>query len=382
MRRLPGPRGRVFALDEDLDGWKKNQQQECAAPETPSPAVPVKPRQYWRWIAATALLAVSVAAPSVYIKAQSKDPVTFSVRGNSFLAISASGEVLWQKTFPALLHPLTAPATPPFTAVVAVDLDGDGHTEVLFNPVFENPGPLELICWNADGTERFRYAVRKRVRSSEETFEPVYWIERFVPLAISGTGKQHLLVLSNHHLYYPSQVALLSADGVLEGEYWHPGRDGRHGGRAGSPPDEWHTKSFEVPPKSVAGHAPDPGGRAHPFSALHLESGTLAFQQSQTDSRAAGWPADRGRRGPAVWRPALHRLPFRHETPVPVDQPERRLSDVARKTIPKPPGHRGSLVDREIQTRPRRGDQAWELFRFAANFFRNFANFGLTTNMQ
>lgn len=229
VRRLPGPRGRVFAMTGELDAWKQQHELPAPEPQVPQPSDPPKRpplpgrlQQHWRWIAAL-LLAVSVSAAALYIRGRTKNPVTFSVRGNSFLAISASGEVLWQKTFPALLHPLAAPATPPFTSVVAVDLDGDGHTDVLFNPVFESPGPLELICWNADGTERWRYAVRRKVRSSEQTFEPVYWIERFVPLAISGTGKQHLLVLSNHHLYYPSQVALLSADGVLQAEYWHPG---------------------------------------------------------------------------------------------------------------------------------------------------------------
>jgi hypothetical protein len=195
VHRLPGPRGRVFALAEELDAWKQ-QQHELPAPEplAPQPSDPPEQRpipggrlrQHWRWIAAAALLAVSVSAPALYTRGRTKNPVTFSIRGNAFLAISASGEVLWQKTFPALLHQPTPPATPPFTSVVAVDLDGDGHTEVLFNPVFENPGAHELICWNADGTERWRYAVRRKVRSSEQTFEPLYWIERFVPLASSG----------------------------------------------------------------------------------------------------------------------------------------------------------------------------------------------------
>lgn len=229
VRRLPGPRGRVFALEEDLDAWKSQlgeqpEQGESQAPQSDATDQPTRPTEHRRWIvAAAALLAVSLSIFVVYSRTRTKEPATFQVRGNAFLAISASGEILWQKTFPALLHPLTPPATPPSTAVVAVDLDGDGDTEVLFNPVFENPGAHELICWNVDGTERWRYAVRKKVRSSEQTFEPLYWIERFVPLASSGAKASQVLVVANHHQLYPSQVALLSADGVLQGEYWHPG---------------------------------------------------------------------------------------------------------------------------------------------------------------
>jgi hypothetical protein len=33
-----------------------------------------------------------------------------------------------------------------------------------------------------------------------------------------------VLVMSSHHLYYPAQVALLSAEGKLLREYWHSGR--------------------------------------------------------------------------------------------------------------------------------------------------------------
>jgi hypothetical protein len=104
-----------------------------------------------------------------------------------------------------------------------VDLDGDGHTEVLFNPAFKDSGSTELICWNADGRERWRYSVRKNVRSSQETFDPLYQIRRFVPIQTPGTAGRQLVVIANHHYYYPSHVAVVSANGKEQREYWHPG---------------------------------------------------------------------------------------------------------------------------------------------------------------
>jgi hypothetical protein len=104
------------------------------------------------------------------------------------------------------------------------DLDGDGRTEVLFAAVTGGRDEtLPLICYSHDGAERWRFVPGRTVRTTTETFASPF---RILDFAVTPVGKQHLLgivVVSQHYLYYPTQVALIAPDGRLLREYWHSG---------------------------------------------------------------------------------------------------------------------------------------------------------------
>jgi hypothetical protein len=130
------------------------------------------------------------------------------------------GKTLWTKTFPAGIVPAGCFGAPPGQVI---DVDGDGSQEVLFipNPAFETTESVPLICYNADGTERWRFLPGRTVRTRAGEFAAEFRACSFVPLRQGGQAK--IALGSLHRLYYPYQVAFLDAEGRLLREYWHPG---------------------------------------------------------------------------------------------------------------------------------------------------------------
>ena len=223
VRRLPGGRGRVSVTVGEIETWKHSVD-PLPAPDAghPSPEDSAAiPAPQWN---RTVLLGVILLVAGTGIAAmvglpRHRIPAGFRIEQNRLIVTDANNRELWWK-------PLDVP--PPYSDLREDawfgDLDGDGRTEMLFRLVSQSlGGKTDLICYSQDGRERWRFVPGKTVRTSKETFEPPYQIQRFVVSRLGRERAMRIVVSSKHFLYYPSQVVLLSPEGAIVREYWHSG---------------------------------------------------------------------------------------------------------------------------------------------------------------
>jgi len=231
VRRMPGVKGRVYAIQEELDAWEKTtfgigQAAQAGAPEQ-------RPAQHWkRWIvaacAAAGLLLVGAAA-SMLRPAPKVVPSTWSLKGRTLVIKDAKGMVAWTHEFPeapdqtwenrnsVIGFPLTEPRVG--------DFDGDGNREVLFSYTIDRRAGIEseLYCFESDGRIRWKYTPGRTVATRKESFPPPYVVRLVLPVPPQPGKPPLLIVVGTHSMYYPSQVAAINPQGKVVREYWHSG---------------------------------------------------------------------------------------------------------------------------------------------------------------
>jgi hypothetical protein len=230
VHRLPGGRGRVLASVAELDTWKRSGAPQTSEPLPSAPPVlvvdapPAAPRHSWRrfagWLGITALVVIALLA----IHNWPRQPVSYRVERDTFIALDARGRECWRRIFPYRLAEADSPEMATRHTWIG-DLDGDGRNEVLFAPhaVTSQEESTPLICYDNRGVERWRFVNRRRVRTRTEDFAPIFGLSGFL-VRHRGKGLPNvILVATTHYLYYPSQVALLEPDGRVLGAYWHSG---------------------------------------------------------------------------------------------------------------------------------------------------------------
>lgn len=228
VRRLPGGRGRVLALTNEIEDWKRS----AAAPPEPepqpknapalAPPAPGRPRIRWA-LAAAGLSLVAVAAAAVVLN-RTPDLAEIQADGETLVARDRNGRIAWRRTYPGLnQHHYNNRSEARLTWVA--DLDGDGEKEAILGVQTHAPHPsvFGVLCLDGRGQERWRFTPGRSVMLEGRRLEPP-----FVPVDLrlsppDATGRRSVVVSSEHHMYSPTQVAVLDANGRLQGEYWHRG---------------------------------------------------------------------------------------------------------------------------------------------------------------
>jgi len=107
------------------------------------------------------------------------------------------------------------------------DLEGDGHTEVLFlyHPaVSPNSHSSTLICYSDRGKEKWRWTPGRDLPELGGTPSSYRTDGLGVLPAAPGERAHRIVVASGHLLYYPYQIAVVDAHGKTISEYWHSGQ--------------------------------------------------------------------------------------------------------------------------------------------------------------
>jgi hypothetical protein len=237
--RLPGPKGRVWAVARELESWKLNSASESpehkefpnitpVVLETPltMPEVVIKRRQVLLPIlAGSGALLAGVGYAFARLGMLEKRPVDWRVAGNTLTVLGDNGRALWHHRFPAQMEPGSYRRIPGLNCCVFTDLDGDGRWETVFiyRPI--NPGAdgQKLVCFNANGNIRWEFFTSHKVIDREaHEWTPPYSPANFVIISPrSGPGR--VVLTSVHYWSFPSQVVVLDAAGKLVGEFWHRG---------------------------------------------------------------------------------------------------------------------------------------------------------------
>jgi hypothetical protein len=222
IQRLPGPKGRVYALRTELEAWHASRTEKTVTPvEEPPPSTGKR----WPWAVGLAAAILALAGwgwASGWLR--SKPPLAqVRLEGQILVALDSQGKEAWRYDLggPALDASLLASAhlARPWVG----DLDGDGSVEVLFphSRPEGDPETSRLICLDRNGSVRWIKLAGRTVRTRAESFAAPFFLGALHVLN-TREGKR-ILWAAVHHLYYPTQVALLNVRGEIEREYWHSG---------------------------------------------------------------------------------------------------------------------------------------------------------------
>lgn len=233
-------RGHVFAyrseLRQWLDGGGNNTIELLAEPELEpeleqepeSEAFDTKERSHFR----TVVIAVSAVAILLVVSGLwvwrdrvltgwSRIPASYRFERSRLTILDASDRICWTKQFPEFDRRFEPQV---HDKVLIEDVDGDGRTEVLVQVLPEvgegNPGSLQ--CFEQDGKLRWEFTYGGEKDFGDRHFDQFY-VGNLIEVAHAG-GRPVVLTVANHHIWYPSQVALIDVrTGTLVEEYWHPG---------------------------------------------------------------------------------------------------------------------------------------------------------------
>ena len=145
------------------------------------------------------------------------------------MARDASGRGVWQYEFNQLPDAYWAGAAWPdqreLTRPQIGDFDEDGRREVLFTLFHEwrEKHISELYCFESDGSLRWVFRPGRTVHDANGAYHPPYTIRAVIPIPGRDRLPGIVAVVSVHYLEHPAQVAILSLQGEVLGEYWHSG---------------------------------------------------------------------------------------------------------------------------------------------------------------
>ena len=220
-RQGTGTKARPFAYADEVKRWQATTAIHVIEVGASPPAEPVESRRKW-WLAGGSL-AVLVVAAIVWLGGllpMFRVPHGWTLEGSRLKVVDARDRFCWDRQFPPLNRFYDDWAQ---DKVVVADIDGDGRTEVLVNYL---PEPAatggSLMCFEQNGKLRWQVRYGGSKTFGDRTFDASY-CGRFVRPVRLG-GRLLLLTVANHHLWYPSQVALLDPrNGRVVEQYWHPG---------------------------------------------------------------------------------------------------------------------------------------------------------------
>lgn len=239
---------RVYADPADLDAWLERQRvftqtsgqtlpeslpDESGLPHPESIGVPVPPvqpdRTPRRWLAAAAffVLAATLFAVARWEPA-GLSPVSLKVEGAVLTAYDIENHRVFSHTLPAAPWGYVIGQNDPrdYPRSLFADLDGDGRNELLYVYWAQDmtANGTVLYCFRPDGSVAWKRKMGRPLETARGTaLSNSFHTTTLAALAKARPDGGRLVVGSQHSHSYPYQVALLTADGTLVSEYFHPG---------------------------------------------------------------------------------------------------------------------------------------------------------------
>lgn len=220
VTRLPGEKGRVSANSAELDRWRQ--------------ANHAKPR-WWSspwflrlWAGAATAVIVIVAA-GYLLSSRKGPPARFRHEFESLVVTDEQGRELWRKNFQ---EPFDRGVTPEELLATHKawfgDVDGDGSIELLYvyRPASVETTGETLFCFSHDGRPQWRFVPGRTVSTRQAALPRSYDGIAFMLLPPERDGTRRIVLTVHHSPRFPNQVAVLSHQGVVLGEYWHSGHLG------------------------------------------------------------------------------------------------------------------------------------------------------------
>jgi len=218
VRRLPGRKGRVSAVPEDLDQWRSRVLGSATRTRRP------RLRAIYAIAPMVALVGVASWLALLRLRSVASEPVSIRTEFNTLRVFDDSGREIWHRTFDEPFAYNAYGGEPGQRRVWLGDIDGDGHTEILFAyfpASFEQTG-CRLYCFSRTGAVNWTFTARS-IADRTQTYAPTYVISGFEVLDFGDGHGRQIAMTSRHAIWHPNQFAILDGHGKLRGEYWHSG---------------------------------------------------------------------------------------------------------------------------------------------------------------
>lgn len=196
-----------------------------ASGEDQDPALKSRTRQKVGMVVGLAAVIFAVATYFVIRTFVVLDQPKFGrLEGSSLIITDANGKELWRKLFAGALSPdwYSFETNGPY--LLFVDLEGKGHTSVLFSYSPGTPWPhsTTVICYSDTGKEKWRWLPGRDL--PELNGSPATYLTHSLGiLKASANRPVRIVATSQQHPWWPSQIALLDSHGKTVSEYWHSG---------------------------------------------------------------------------------------------------------------------------------------------------------------
>lgn len=165
-----------------------------------------------------------VAYASFRVLSRHDQPRLGRLDGSALVVMNADGKELWRKTFPEGFAPDWFYGQGIGNRIWFGDLEGKGHTSVLFvySPASREPHSSTLICYSDRGKEEWRWTPGREL--PELAGSPAtYTAHALGVLKATEKGPPRIVVSSQHSPWWPNQIAILDSKGKTISEYWHSG---------------------------------------------------------------------------------------------------------------------------------------------------------------
>ena len=232
-------RSRVFAYRDELDAWfQKTFRNQQGVTATVRP-----PTRRRIWLGSLPVLAAVIIGAWILIPTKEpgpapsdRVPADFQIEGSVLVILNVAGQPLW--SYDTRLPNLSSDKEYKDTElgargpakgggnlyVLFRDLQGEGRKEVLFatqtrDELLEG----DLICLSDRGERLWNFHAGREMRFGIKKYSSDYRISWFDASDLDGDGRLEVLLSSIHNPEWPCQLALLSSDGSLLGEYWNSG---------------------------------------------------------------------------------------------------------------------------------------------------------------
>lgn len=170
-------------------------------------------------------------------KTEIKDPLPSYARAKEefLVAYSKDGEELWRKHIGQGYDAVNLPGhvqQHPEQLLATIDVDGDGRNEIIgiFGWIPGRMGGLEqplrnkVICYNADGSERWKYEFRRQITIGSVQYSDDYRFYLMTVADYDQDGSLEVIAAVGHTTWFPNVLVRLRAmDGSLLSEYRHNG---------------------------------------------------------------------------------------------------------------------------------------------------------------
>ncbi|MBI5087260.1 MAG: hypothetical protein HZB13_22000, partial [Acidobacteria bacterium] len=228
VHRMPGPRGRIWALRGEIDAWKH------AHDATPRNGFENdEHQQRWtnrrllRW-AALVILPLAVAAGWWLIQ-RPGPPTSYAISGRTLTVFDDQKRVNWSHQFAH--YPATFPP-PDYPRVLFSDLDGDGRAETLFVDYALNElgaairaGQAELNLFDSSGRLKWRRIIGTPfVTPQGKRYPAAPWtVKTLGKLRMPRADGGLIVVGASQGGSWAYEVEIYTASGSKVATYLHPG---------------------------------------------------------------------------------------------------------------------------------------------------------------
>lgn len=226
---------RVWAVPSELSSWLETHQDLALPPEPsaplapdPTPPPPISPLHSSRLLALSAFLMAALFLIYFYFT-RPGIPVDYATRNSVLTVTDSAGKTVFVHTFPEPLHEeiRSGPSALPKLRGQFVRFGSPSDPHFLYR---QWPRDLarqnsSLHCFAANGRLRWSFSPgRPALKLADgRIITGTYTVQHvaFLPHPRPDGGR---IVVSSHHSWdWPNQIAILTPDGKLVDEYWHPG---------------------------------------------------------------------------------------------------------------------------------------------------------------